>query len=151
MLSRVSSCLLDCSWYGGVSYLSDTLRSFNDMHNRKRRNCESRRTAAMQMDDLKQQLQREATRRASAEQQAAKLKQEVERLQAENMQSAVSALAALQHTDQKSRSLQAEVGKVKGSLQAEITELARRKGAEVAALQQQMATLRVGGLIAHLI
>ena len=124
---------------------------FNGMHDRKSRNCESRRTAAMQMDDLKQQLQREVTGRASAEQQVAELKQQVKRLQAETMQSAMSALAALQHTDQKSRSLQAEVGKIKGSLQAEIVELVRRKGTEVAALQEQMAVLRVGGLIAHLV
>ena len=121
------------------------------MRDRRGRTCKSWRTAAMQMDNLKQQLQREATGRASAEQQVAERKQQVERLQAKNMQSAVSALAALQHMDQKSKNLQAEVGKLKGSLQAEIAELVRRKGTEVAALQEQMAVLRVGGLIAHLV
>ena len=118
------------------------------MHNRRGRNCESRRTAAMQMDDLKQQLQREAAKRVAAEQQVAELTQQVKRLQAENMQSAVSALAALQHMDQKSRSQQAEVSKINRSLQAETAELVRRKGLEFTALQEQANALQVGGLSA---
>ena len=138
--------ILDCSWC-----LSDTLKCSDDMHDRWGRNRESRRTTMMQMEDLQRQLQQEAAKRVAAEQQAAKLKQQVERLQAENMQSAVSALAALQHMDQKSKNMQAEVGEIKGSLQAEIAEVVRRKGTEVAALQEQMAVLRVGGFLTHLL
>ena len=143
--------ILDCSWYVGASFLSDTLKCSDDMHDRRGRNRESRRTTMIQMEDLQRQLQQEAAKRVTAEQQVAELKQQVKRLQAENMQSAMSALAALQHMDQKSKNLQAEVAKINRSLQVEIAELVRRKGTEVAALQEQMAVLRVRGLIAHLV
>ena len=135
----------------GCECLSGSLRFPDDTHDRIGRNCESWRIATMQMDDLKQQLQREAAKRVSAEQQVAELKQEVKRLQAENMQSTMSASAALQRMDQQSRSLQAEVGKINRVLQAEIAELVRRKGIQVTALQAQVSALQVGGLAAHLI
>ena len=119
------------------------------MHDRRGRKCKSQRIAAMQMEDLRQQVQWEAAKRAAAEQQAAELKQQVERLQAENVQGAMSAIAALQHMDQQSRSQQAEVGKINRSLQAEVAEL-KRQGTEVTALKEQRSALQVGGLTAHL-